>query len=316
MRNYLKNILLFLSPIVVLAYPIDLWISSSLKKEDHIDFANGELNTWNYIYCDTTKSELLIYGSSRAWVHIDPNVIQKELGVTAFNYGIDGHNFVLQNLRHRESVKEKGYPKYVIYSIDVFTLAKRPDLFNSEQFLPYMFMNGSLQQTLLTYEGFRKADFFIPLSRYFGKKKALDALFQENPSEKRELGYLGFDLQWNNDLKNAQKDKGTVQIELDSSSISEFKALIKELKMNNVQICLIYTPEYIEAQNFVSNRGDILNLFRNISNENELLFLDYSDHLISKSKKYFYNGSHMNRTGAELFTKTVTADLLTKKWID
>lgn len=314
MRQYLKNIILFISPIAILAYPFDLVISSALKKEDHIEFANGEINTWNHIYSDTTYSELLIYGSSRAWVHIDPKIMSEKLGLTTFNYGIDGHNFSLQNLRHQESIRHKGYPKYIIYSIDVFTLAKRPDLFNKEQFLPYMLMNFHLNKTLLTYEGFRGKDFILPLSRYFGKKNVFDHLLTRNSSKKREQGYYGFELNWNNDFRKAKKEKGNLEIELDSSSVTQFVSLIDKLKKNGVKICLVYTPEYFAAQDFISNRVQIIDLFKSISKQRQLLFLDYSDHVISMNQKYFYNASHLNRTGAELFSKILAEELLTKKW--
>lgn len=316
MRSYLKNILFFLLPILILAFPLDLLTSKLLLEEDHIEFANGELNTWNYIYSEEKKMDLLIYGSSRAWVHIDPNIIEEKTGFSSFNFGIDGHNFELQNLRHRENLKVHGYPKYIIYSVDLFTLAKRPDLFNSEQFLPFMFRNEDISKTLLEYEGFYPSDFYIPMARYFGKKQTWDQLFLRNPNTKRELGYRGFDLEWNNDFKTAKENKGSMNVELDSASMLEFEKLIDELTQNNVKVCLVYTPEYYEAQGFVKNRSEIIQWYLEIASKKNIIFLDYSDSSISQNKTLFYNGSHMNKTGAELFTRTLVDDLKTKHWLN
>jgi hypothetical protein len=104
MKQFLKNSSLFILPIFLLAYPLDLVISHSLKKSN---YAMGEYNTWNDIYEGKINSEIVIYGGSNAWVHIDPELLENNFGVSAYNLGIDGHAFWLQYFRHKSFLKFK-----------------------------------------------------------------------------------------------------------------------------------------------------------------------------------------------------------------
>ena len=117
-----------MAPIFLLGYFFDVSISKNLKNSNR--FAEKEYPTWNAIYEGKVNSDLLIFGSSRAWIHIDPTMISDSLGISSYNLGIDGHNFWLQNLRYRELLKYNKMPKFIICSLDYFTLKKNKELYN------------------------------------------------------------------------------------------------------------------------------------------------------------------------------------------
>ena len=89
---------------------------------------------------------MAIYGSSRAWLHIDPEIIEDSLDLTSYNFGIDGHNFRLQYLRHLEYLRKNNKPHIILHSIDIFTLQYEHDLFHMEQFLPFMLWNNNIRK--------------------------------------------------------------------------------------------------------------------------------------------------------------------------
>ena len=155
MKKFIKNILLFILPIISIAYLIDSIISNQLKKDN--SYAGGEYTVWNDLYNGNVDSEIVVYGSSRAWVHIDPIILENNLGKTSYNLGIDGHNFWLQYLRHKTLLKYNTKPKYIIFSVDVSSLYKRKGLHNLEQFLPYMLFDRDIMKYTSSYRGF-----FIP----------------------------------------------------------------------------------------------------------------------------------------------------------
>ena len=70
MKKNIKYFLLFVTPIVLFSYSIDLFISKYLKKSNVAAF--GEYSVWNDVFEGKINSDVLIYGSSRAWVHISP----------------------------------------------------------------------------------------------------------------------------------------------------------------------------------------------------------------------------------------------------
>jgi hypothetical protein len=306
MRKDVKYFLLFITPIIIIAYFVDVFISKNLKNSNR--FAEKEYPTWNAIYEGNVNSDLLIFGSSRAWVHIDPTMITDSLGISSYNLGIDGHNFWLQNLRYRELLKHNKKPKFIIFSLDYLTLMKNKELYNSEQFLPFMLWNKDMKDATISYKGFSAIDYEIPLIRYYGNHDAIEKSLRyftghlSNPIT-RIRGYRGREENWNSDFDNAKASMKSFKIKLDNPSIVLFENFLKECKANNIKLIFVYTPEYIEGQKFVSNREYIMGLYKKYSKQYQIPFYDFSNDSISYHKKYFYNVSHLNKVGSQLFTK-------------
>lgn len=306
MKKFLVKLSLFIAPIFLLPYFFDVFISKNLKNSNRL--AEKEYPTWNAIYEGKVNSDLLIFGSSRAWIHIDPTMITDSLGISSYNLGIDGHNFWLQNLRYRELLKHNKKPKYIICSLDYFTLKKNKDLYNSEQFLPYMLWNQEVKEATISYNGFSSIDYEIPLLRYYGNYDAVETALRfslgrlSNPIT-RVKGYQGRAEIWNSDFDNAKASMKSLEVTLDKATIVLFENFLKECKSNNIKLIFVYTPEYIEGQKFVSNREQIMGLYKKFSKEYQIPFYDFSNDSISYQKKYFYNASHLNKIGSQLFTK-------------
>lgn len=312
MKKFLRQALFFFLPVLVIGYVADAIFTQSLRRSRNYQFA-----VWNDIFNGTIDAELVVYGSSRAWVHFDPKIITDSLGINAYNLGIDGHNFWLQYLRHSLLLEHNDVPKIIIHSLDYSTLQKNPDLYNLDQFLPYMMNNRKIIEATESYNGFNFYDYRVPFIRYVGKNEtinnALKVLFQ--PSRNREelqRGYLPQDQTWNNDLMNAQKKMTQYEIKIDTPSVRLFDEYLRECKEKNIAIIFVYTPEYIEGQTFVKNREAVFSIIRMFSKKYQIPFLDYSGDSLSYHQRYFYNSAHLNRDGAELFTRTLMHDLKDK----
>ena len=305
MKKFLIKLLLFVSPLFLLGYFIDVFISINLKKSNK--FAEKEYPTWNAVFDGKVDSDVLIFGSSRAWIHIDPTMMSQRLGYSTYNLGIDGHNFWLQNLRYRQLLKYNKKPKLIILSLDYFTLKKNEDLYNSEQFLPYMLWNNEIKEATISYNGFKSWDYELPLLRYYGKYDAIATAIRfstghlSNPIT-RVKGYQGRDESWNSDFDNAKSSMKNLVITLDSATIVLFEKFLKECKKEHIKLIFVYTPEYIEGQKFVKNRKQIMNLYKKFSDQYGIPFYDYSNDPLSFQRTYFYNASHLNKKGSELFT--------------
>jgi hypothetical protein len=305
MKKFIIQLSFFLIPILLFSFLADIFITKELKKS-HV-FASGEGSVWNDIFNGKINSEIVIYGSSRAWVQIDPGKISDSLHTTVYNLGIDGHNFWLQYLRHRLLLEYNIRPKLIIYSLDIFTLEKRPDLYNPDQFLPYMLFNKEIEKATISYKGYSSLDYELPFIRYYGKKGAIFHslklfLKPKSDSNVRVKGYQGQDKSWNDDFDKAKDKIQYYSAKLDSPSIQLFEKFLQECKNKNIKIIFVYTPEYIEGQKFIKNREEIMGLYSKLSKKYSIPFYDYSNDSISFQKKYFYNAEHLNKTGAELFT--------------
>jgi hypothetical protein len=311
MKKFLLKIIFFIAPIIVSAIIIDIIISSNLR---HTNINAGENEVWSDIYNGNIDADIAIYGSSRAWVHINPSIINDSLKLKAYNFGIDGHTFWLQYLRQKEYLKHNKKPKQIILSVDEFSLMKRKDLYNLNQFLPFMLFNENIRKYTSEYKGFKTADYYIPLARYSGKIiNSIKSILNNEGEKYRMNGFRGMNRKWNNDLKNAKSEKTGVHIKVDEKTVALFEEFILECKKEKINITLVYTPEYKEGQTFVKNRKEIINLFSDFSNKYNLNFIDYSNDELCFEKKYFYNSLHLNKEGADLFTRKLCHDLKKNK---
>ena len=312
MKRFLKNTIFFFLLMMLLAEGLDYFFSVNLGRSK--TFALGECDVWNDINKGRVNADMLVYGSSRAWVHIDPEMLKDSFKVSAYNLGIDGHNFWLQYLRHKELLRYNKVPRFIIFSVDIFTLQKQPDLYNAAQFLPFMLFNKDIYDYTSSYKGYSFFDYSVPLYRYAGKreliKQAIDfAVHPDTAAPMRINGYRGQDKSWNNDFEKAKASMEYYEIKIDSPTVALFNRFLAECKAKNIEIVFVYTPEYIEGQRFVKDREKLIALYEGIARRNNIQFLDYSADSICQQQKYFYNAMHLNREGAELFTRKLIHDI-------
>lgn len=314
MRKFILKILYFTIPIILLIYPLDLIISNLISNSE--DYALGETKVWNDIYNGNVNSELVVYGSSRAWVQFNSQILADELNQSTYNLGVDGHNFKLQYFRHKELLRFNTKPKKIIMSVDIFSLKFQDELYNQQQFLPFMLWNENIKDYLSKYIGFSVYDFYIPLFRYKGSlstfKTIIYNLLGKEPEFRRIKGYRAVEEQWNNDFYNAKSKNDFYEIKIDSTTSNLFESFIRECKNEKIELILVFSPEYIEGQNYVKNRVELITKYQNFAKKYNLLFLDYSNNPICLEKKYYYNAQHLNKDGSEAFTKQLIKDLKAK----
>lgn len=294
-----------------MAVPLDFFLSKNVRKSNS---CNGEYLVWNDIFSRKISSEIVIYGSSKAWVGLSPQILEDSLKCTVYNLGIDGHNFWLQYLRHLELLKFNPPPKLILLSVDMFSLEKKRELYNFDQFLPYMLFNKDIYKYTSSYLGFSLSDFILPLARYIGRREALinAILYSFKVPKARPMrikGYMGIDAKWNNDFDNAIASISQYEVLINSESKELFERFLLECSQSGIKIIMIYSPEYIGNRDFFKNRSEIITLYRTYAKKYCLPFLDYSDNPMCQVKEYFYNSTHLNKTGSELFSAILANDL-------
>lgn len=315
MKKFITKSFLFILPLLILSIFFDYSISYLFKNSNK---CYGEMEVMNDIYEGKVNSDILIYGSSRALYHFNPKIIEDSLNKSAYNFGIDGHTFDLQYLRHLEYLKYNKKPKTIILSVDIGTLTKRKELYNQDQFLPYMLFNKDIKKYTVSYTGYNFLDYEIPFIRYFGKngviKTCFSTLINQNKIKKfRNKGFHANKKRWNDDFEKAKKSISSYKINLDRDNISLFEKFIVECKQNNIELIFIYAPEYYEAQKFIDNKKEVVEIYTDYARKYHILYIDYSEGIISKNRNLFYNAMHLNDVGADVFTRQLTVDLLKNK---
>ncbi len=306
---FIKRTLFFGVLLLILSLSLDILITNGLKKSQTFHFVD-----WNNIYNSKINSDIIISGNSKAWHHISPKILDSILDAKSYNLGIDGYDFVMQNAKANVYLNHNKKPRLLIQVVGNSTLNLRKDLYQSIQFKPYL-NDSVISKATKKYNGFSKLDYHIPLYRYRGENSILVnsvlnivGLGHLQKDKNKYKGFEAYDRTWDNSFQQFVKKypKGkTFNVSEYHKNI--FENFIKEQKQNNIEIVLVYSPTFYKSQQYINNR--IVSFFKNVAKKYDAKFLDYSNYKFAKNKKYFYNSQHLNKAGAELFSKLLAEDI-------
>ena len=300
MKKLLLKFAIFISPILLLAYPLDLFLSKKLRTS-----GKEEYSVWSDIYDGKIDAEIAIYGSSRAWVHISPQILEDILNKKAYNFGINGHHFWLQYFRQKEFLKYNEKPKIIIYSLDNHTLRKAKELYNKEQFLPYMLWDHDIRRYTSVYKGFTWTDYYIPFIRYIGNFE--ETWLSSTLLSERIKGYKGQESEWDEKAERIRLNVGWYESTMDPELYQLFDDFLQDCKSQDIQVVFVFTP--MHGPNFVTNKDEIMAAYKQLAEKHGLVFFDYSEDPAFREQQYFYNYLHLNKKGAELLTGKLAREL-------
>ncbi len=311
MTDFLKKLLLFGSISMVSLFALDHMVTMGLKKSNAFVFEN-----LTRIHSHNLQSDLIINGSSKALVQFSTQIIDSSLGTNSYNFGMNGANFELQHTVYQLYRTNNSKPKAIVQVVGDELLKYNQNLHEYKRFAPYL--DDSLVVDLAKrLNGFKAYDYYIPFVRYSGFTdiiiNGLANYFGINlPSNKsnKYKGYIAYDKPWDYSFnKFVTTNPNGIDVAVDPRLISLFEEYVSSSLKDRIKVILVYPPSYFESQKFINNRNQIIEMYRSIANEYNIVFIDYSEHELCKNKDYFYNSQHLNKKGAEYFSKLVAVDL-------
>ena len=310
MKNLIIKIIIFIIPIILISYPLDIFLSKNLKKSNAYQ---GEFEVWNDIYEGKINSDIAIYGASNAWAQIDPEILEDSLNIKAYNFGNDGVNFWLQNLRHKEYLKNNKQPKYILLTLNYSILDKRKDLYNLYQYMPYMLWNKDIKEYTSSYKGFTFLDYDLPFIRYVGKPNEIKIALKKAFINKKDIplryrGYKPHENVWSGKFSNLK----SINVTFSPIVVEKFESFLNECKDKNIKVVFVFPPSYVNAPKYIINTEQIMQVYKDYAKNYDLLFLDYSKDSLKFNKEYFHDDFHLNYIGARIFTSKLSHDLKTK----
>jgi hypothetical protein len=311
MKTFLIKIIVFSILLISGAFILDAMIDKGLKKT-----GVGEFQTWNDIFFSKINSNVIISGSSRAWVHISPEILDSVLHVNSYNLGIDGYPFNMEYVRYKIFEKYNPKPKLIIQGADFNILSKRKDAYQKGQFLPYLHEN--LLQQELKEIGFTEFDFYIPAVTYHGEFIGIYRGLREFVGEKhfpadRYKGYCGQNREWDGSQLEKILSNDSIISNVETEIVQLFDSFLNHCEKNDIKVILVFTPQYIKATEFTKNKDEIIEIYHSFSKKYDIPFLDYSYDSLCYDTAYFYNAMHLNKKGAELFSLKLANDIKTQK---
>lgn len=304
--QFFKKVFVLCLLLVVSLYVLSYIVDAGLRKSRNDYFAS-----WNDLYSSKINADLLIMGSSRAAFHISPRIIDSTLTLNSYNLGLSAWHFDMQYARFKMYLQHNRKPKYIIQNVDVYGFSKRADVADYQQFLPYI-QDTILQKTIRGHKGeFDVYQRNIPLLKYKNiQNLAFEGLFtffnysDLYDSTANYKGYRGNDFAWNQDFERFKKrfPKGA-KYTFDKEVKRQFNEFLAFCQRENIKVFLVYAPEYFEVQPYYKNKSELINLCTESTKKYKCHFWDYSKDSLCYNRQYFYNSQHLNKKGAELYSK-------------
>lgn len=284
-------------------YGLQWIVDAGLKKSNH-----PLLTEWNDIYAGRINADLLVMGSSRAVNNYSTKILDEELKINSYDLGMNGYRFPMHYERFKIYLKHNRPPRLVVQNLDSFLLSTYNELYDSGQFLPFL-DDPDIRRATAGYKGeFKALDYYFPLYKYNFNQDLMVTGFlnffdlAKIPPQKYK-GYKAEESSWNGSFeKIKQMYPNGMRHTIEPDTESKFIEYLQFCYNNNIKVIMVYSPEYIAAQDITLNHNEIVEHFRQLAEQNNAEFLDYSKNSISYDKHYFLDSQHLNKTGAEMFT--------------
>lgn len=303
MKKFISIILLISISILGAFYAADMYLTHNLYKSNARMFRN-----WNEVFFDSTYYDLIINGSSRAWIQYNPMIIDSIAGTNCYNLGLDGHGITTQVARYNTYLSTHKKPKYIIQNIDLFTI-QPSGKFEREQFIPYICFDTLYNQ--IHEEDYSWFDKHIPFIRYFGYKNVIFEGFGLHNDIARipnlYKGFCGKESCWSSTIDNIDD----IGFTCDSSCSHIFEDYLKRCLLDTVQVILVYAPMYRGSLSKEASEGErkMYKYFDNLAQKYNCIILNYLWCDICADRNFFYNVTHMNSSGANKFTTYLANDI-------
>ena len=308
MRRFLLKLGLTVVGLWIVAWGLDLIITNNLKHSDARMFS-----TYNAIYSDTLQCDAVVMGSSREQVQYDVRILDSITGLNSYNISVDGRcidaEVVIYNAYRHHAPK----PKVIIQNIDWGTM-QMSNGYEREQYLPYLDKDDLFEQTCEN-EGFSWADRWLPLVRYAGYRNIIFEGLGLPAKVARPgniyKGYIAVDAPWDG---TAFRQIDTLGITVNPEAIEIFDRYLAQCQSEGIQVVMVYAPFYIGATRKMGPAADTMfALYQSFADRYGFQILNYTYDSISHDTLNFYNASHLNRRGAEMFSIKLAHDIASLK---
>lgn len=266
----------------------------------------------NWIMSHSIDAEIPIFGSSVAHVQFNPKIIGSLLGKSCYNLGMNGINFPQYNGSLQEFITYTQ-TKFIVIAGTFNEFESRGQLYEASSFINHL-------DNKHIYEGLKRIDTnqtikaaYFPFYKFtlFDSKfysSAFKGIISPSPSpfDDPALGFLPRNDPWtplkNSDINEA-KDK-----KIDMGIVNNFRNTIFLANRKGIKVILVLPPIYKDGQKQISNLEEIKEVYRDLASKGNV-FLDFTSSDICLNRNFFYNNTHLNSKGADVFSNDFAVKL-------
>jgi hypothetical protein len=249
---------------------------------------------------DKTKADVLVFGSSTAYHHYVPPIIEKRLNQTCYNVGSPGQGTLFE-YAVLKAVLKRYTPKLIILDVNLREFKGGKDNYDRLSFLLPFYRNHEEIRPIV--------DLKSPLEKY----KLWSSIYAYNSSfliiaggnssyyKKRSTdvdGYKPLTRVWDKPMK----DWDWYEYKFDTVKINIFKAFVDDCRNAGTRLIIVCSPKYI----IFHEKEVSIAMIEQIARDKKVGFLDFvNDTTFTNHPNYFDDDGHLNFHGAEIFTNVV-----------
>lgn len=293
MKLFLKQALLLFSILFI----IDKGACFLLDKAESLEYdtrltsvLKGQIN-----------KDLIVIGSSRGSGNIIASQLEQETGYMCYNLSYQGANILYQEFILKTLLKYNKAPKKLIIAIDnPYTFRNETSLhFRTDRLFP-LSKNNYINDVLITQGERSRASKYFYLLRVSGSMFRMKTVNPPRLDPFEACGSRPIVLESKKDLV-FDDIKTAYSKDLEAQShIQAFKRIQALCQFNSIDVTFVFPPNFQVFNSGFYNRFNTLVLPENKVFVYDTLNPNY------KNKKYFYDASHLTKSGASLFTSDLS----------
>jgi hypothetical protein len=256
------------------------------------------------------KTDIAIFGSSRAVHHYDTRVLSTRLNMSAYNAGCNGQELYYVRGVVDLSLK-RNKPLLAIINIDAtgFSGASK-DLSRAMSLAPYMGESDVIREMLCSRGTFESLK-FVSLAYRFNSKPL--AIVKNLFAKDRTVN--GFDPLYGvfdpEKVIGVNHEKTIGNLKADPAMISLLKKIILQLREAGVHTVLVHSPRWTRSGVVEPKLKPVLQKVIKLAEEEQVPFLAVTleNTPVFQSSEFFKDAGHLNAEGARLFSEILAAKL-------
>jgi len=306
-NQYIKFLTRIIIVILVLIIA-DQLIGRTLR---HLYFSQvaGEYYRATYTI-DSTKADILVFGSSRASHHYVPEIFEEKLKMSIYNTGRDG-NYLLYNYAAFLAVTKRYTPKLVIFDINPIELYYREaDYEGLSTLLPYYNDHPELKEIIELrgpFENYKLYSATYPFNSqliYIG----IGNLEVSKTKYGSHKGYLPLYGKMKSEPANNSLTETTGTI--DTNKVNALTDISTYCKKNKIRLAFTYSPIFNNPTEGIASK-----IIADIAMANQDKYFNFSnDSIFDNHPEYFKDNVHLNNDGAKIFSKIISVNITNSKF--
>ena len=257
------------------------------------------------IYCLTeSQDEFMILGSSRAAHHYVPQIFEDSLGMSCYNAGSDGMCIYYHYGILASRIQRGCPPKMVILEV----IGTDAEVSQGATFS----LEAALDRYAPHYGEFPEIDSLFAFNGWKERVKLMSKTYRYNsklvqtikcnyipwPEERGYEALTGM-MQVAEGVKAADVLATTSSEEpiIEERKLLYLQKFIDDCKANNIQLVMCYSPYYGQSV------PKSIRIIEGLAKRNDVPFMNYGDDVRFQNPEYFQDASHLNDTGARVYSE-------------